>query len=53
VNFPSTGVNVPFNGVNGGTEAGGDVGGMVYTYQADGDYIHDTSQTGGIVARRN
>jgi hypothetical protein len=51
VNF-NTG-NVPANGHGTSVEAGGDVAGVVYSLQADGDYISDTTQQGGIVGRRN
>jgi hypothetical protein len=56
--FPSTGgTNVPQNGsniCNGGStpEAGGDVGGLVITLQADGDFCTDTGSSQGIVGRR-
>ena len=50
VNFPSSGTNVPANGGTCGTEVGGDVGGVVLSLQADGDYCADnaspTGQTG-------
>jgi hypothetical protein len=53
VNFPSSGSNVPSNGHGSAAEAGGDVGGLVYTVQADGSYIVDNvGQQGGIVGRR-
>jgi len=57
VSFPcSIAANTPANG-NPGTsepECGGDVGGMVYSQQSDGDYLHDNSSAqGGIVGRRN
>jgi hypothetical protein len=55
--FPSSGVNLPANGTsvcNAGStpEAGGDVGGMVYTLQSDGDFCRDTGSTVGNVGRR-
>lgn len=53
INFPSTsGTNTPCNG-HGCTEAGGDVGGVVYTLQADGDYNADNGTTTGITGKRN
>lgn len=55
--FPSSGTNVPANGTNGcnaGTtpEAGGDVGGLVYTLQSDGAFCSDSGSTTGQVGRR-
>ncbi len=55
VNFPSSaGTNTPANGDGPGAnaEAGGDVGGMVYTQQADGDYNKDNTASTGITGKR-
>jgi len=52
VNFPSSGTNVPSNGDGATAEAGGDVGGMVYTLQTDGDYNLDNTASTGITGRR-
>jgi hypothetical protein len=56
--FPSSGgTNVPQNGSNvcnagSSPEAGGDVGGLVVTLQAEGDFCTDTGSFQGIVGRR-
>jgi hypothetical protein len=59
--FPSTlaAQDVPQNGTNTSTcnhnEAGGDVGGLIYSFQADGDFCaksHDTYPTAGNTGRR-
>jgi hypothetical protein len=57
-NFPSKGTNQPANGtavcnVSGATpEAGGDVGGLVYTLQSDGDFCADSGSVTGQIGRR-
>ena len=56
--FPSTGTNVPANGTsvcNTGAqapEAGGDVAGLIYTLQSDGDFCTDSGSVQGQVGRR-
>ena len=55
--FPSSGTNQPANGTsicNAGStpEAGGDVAGLVYTVQSDGDFCSDSGSTYGQVGRR-
>jgi hypothetical protein len=52
VNFPSSGTNVPSNGTSTTAEAGGDVGGLVYSLQADGDYNLDNGTTTGNTGKR-
>lgn len=54
INFPCTaGANTPDNGASGSeVECGGDVGGMVYSQQADGDYNADNGTTTGVTGRR-
>jgi hypothetical protein len=57
VNFLSSGTNQPANGTagcNAGStpEAGGDVGGLVYTLQSDGDFCQDYATTYGQIGRR-
>jgi hypothetical protein len=52
VNFPSSGTNVAANGTGSDAEAGGDVGGVVLTLQADGDYNSDNGVATGITGRR-
>jgi hypothetical protein len=56
VNFPSAaGTNVASNGTSGcgeSAEAGGDVGGIVYTQQSDCDYNVDNGTGVGNTARR-
>jgi hypothetical protein len=56
-NFPSSGINQPANGTpncNAGStpEAGGDVGGLVYSLQADGDFCADNLTAYGNIGRR-
>jgi hypothetical protein len=54
--FPSSlGIDMPANGDGpacSATEAGGDVGGLVYSIQADNDFCAKTTLTGGNVGRR-
>jgi hypothetical protein len=48
VNFPSSGTNLPSNGTTGcggPVEAGGDVGGVVYSQQTDADFCKDQAAT--------
>jgi hypothetical protein len=58
VNFPSSasqdlGPNTPANGTSSGTpEAGGDVGGLVFSLQADTDYNLDNGVVTGNTGRR-
>jgi hypothetical protein len=53
ISFPcSAGANTPSNGVAGEVECGGDVAGLVYTIQADGDYNADNGTSTGINGRR-
>jgi len=51
-NFPSAGVNQPSNGDCSASEAGGDVAGLIYTLQADGDFCADTGIVYGNNGRR-
>jgi hypothetical protein len=55
--FPSSGTNQPANGTsicNAGStpEVGGDVGGLPYSIQSDGDFCTDSGSTVGQVGRR-
>jgi hypothetical protein len=55
VTFPcgTSCANLPANGDSGGAaEAGGDVGGLVYSLQADGDYNADNSTNTGNTGHR-
>ncbi len=47
-----THLNAPSNGDAGAVESGGDVGGMVYSFQADNDYAVEASNTTGNVGHR-
>ncbi|MGA9673648.1 MAG: hypothetical protein WBQ94_30935 [Terracidiphilus sp.] len=49
--YPGNGGS-PSNGDAGSPEAGGDVGGMVYSQQADNDYSADNSTTTGQTGKR-
>jgi hypothetical protein len=56
-NFPSTGGNQPSNGAaptacGSSPEAGGDVAGLVYSVQSDGDFCQDAATTFGNTGRR-
>jgi len=44
--------SIPCNGSGSGTEAGGSVGGMVYTYFSEGSYNNDNGLSCGNVAHR-
>jgi len=55
--FPSSATNQPANGTSvcntGSTpEAGGDVGGLVYPLQSDGDFCSDSGSAFGQIGRR-
>jgi len=53
VNFPSAaGTNTPSNGTGSFAEAGGDVAGLVFTLQADGDYNTDNGVSTGNTGKR-
>lgn len=52
VNFPSVGTNAPANGTGTTAEAGGDVGGLVYSLAAEGAYNIDNGVSTGNVGHR-